>query len=112
MVPTEVEVGIGLPHGNASTSQPVAELVLVHPKVTAFIVPKAVTKFVGFRHVGGGLHVTFAFHPALVTEPSVLNLNVKHPLGSVEEKGPGIVVPQYAPASPPGTFIAVFVLAI
>ena len=110
--PTVVAVGAGLPQGKASTSQLVAELLLVHPKMAESMVTPVVINADGFGQVGGGLHVTLAIQPAALIEVSLLNLKVKHPLASVEVNGPGIAVPQYPPASPPGTLLAGLVLAI
>ena len=67
---------------------------------------------IGFKQVGGGAQVTFETHPGNVPLASLLNLKVKQPVALVEVKGPGIVVPQYEPAKPPGTFPAPLVLAI
>jgi len=106
-----VAVG-GVLQGSATTSQLVAELLFVHPKTAEFVVTVLTTKVVGFGQVGGGAQVTFAIHPARLIEGSLLNRNVKQPLASVDVKGPGIVVPQKPPASPPGTFAAALVLAI
>ena len=55
-----------------------------------------------------GAQVTLATQPALVTELSLLNLNVKQPSGLLDVKGPGTVVPQKPPAKLPGTFPAAF----
>ncbi len=70
------------------------------------------TKLIGVGHVVGGAQVTLAIHPGLVTDPSVLNLKVKQPSELVEVNEPGIVVPQNAPAKPPGTFAGTFELEI
>ena len=67
---------------------------------------------VGAIQVGGGAQVTLATHPGLLIMSSLLNLKVKQPVALVEVKGPGIVVPQYPPAKPPGTFPAPLALAI
>ena len=110
--PVVVAFGAGLPQGSVRTSQLVAELLLVHPKVTEFMVPPEVSNADGFGQVGGGLQVTLAIHPGLLTEASLRNLKVKQPVASDEVNGPGMVVPQNPPASPPGTFPAALVLAI
>ena len=94
ITPTDVAVGAGLPQGRASTSQLVAELLFVQPKVTEFAVIAEVVSVIGFWQVGGGPQVTLATQPGLLTEASLLNLKVKQPLGSLEVNGPGITVPQ------------------
>ena len=48
----------------------------------------------------------------MLTAPSLLKTKVKHPSAALDVNGPGIVVPQYEPAKPPGTFPAGFALAI
>ena len=112
MPPVVAALGAGLPQGSVSISQLVAELLLVHPKTTEFIVPPEVSNADGLGQVGGGLHVTFAIHPGLLMEASLRNLKVKQPVASEDVKGPGMVVPQNPPASPPGTLAAALVLAI
>jgi hypothetical protein len=67
---------------------------------------------VGLGQFGGKPQVTFAIHPAAFMTLSLLNRKVKAPLESDDVNGPGIVVPQKPPASPPGTFPAGFVLEI
>ena len=54
----------------------------------------------------------FATQPGLVTDPSLLNLNVKQPSALEEVNGPGITLPQKEPGNPPGTLPAGFALAI
>ena len=53
-----------------------------------------------------------ATQPGLFTAPSLLKTKVKQPSTVEDENGPGIVVPQYDPANPPGTLAAGFALAI
>ena len=112
MLPVVAAVGAELPHGTTIISQLVATPLFVHPKTAEFVVMFVAVKVVGVAHVGAAEQVTFATHPAIFTEPSLLNLKVKQPLASVEVKGPGIAVPQYPPGKPPGTFAAKFELAI
>ena len=66
----------------------------------------------GLIQLGAGEQVTFDTQPGLLTEPSLLKTKVKQPSPLVEVNGPGIVVPQYDPAIPPGTFAGGFALAI
>ena len=54
----------------------------------------------------------FDVQPSRGPKLSLIKTNVKHPLGWVDVKGPGIVVPQYPPARPPGTLPAGFPLEI
>ena len=56
--------------------------------------------------------LTLAIQPELVIVALLLNLKVKHPSGLEDVNGPGIVVPQYPPAKPPGTFPPEFELSI
>ena len=86
--------------------------VFVHPKVTVVVPIFVAVKAVGFGQVGGGPQVTFPAHPGLLTAASERNQKVKHPSILEDVKGPGMVVPQYPPANPPGTFAAALVLAI
>ena len=59
-----------------------------------------------------GAQVTVDAQPKLLMVPLLLNLKVKQPLGSLDVNGPGMVVPQYPPVKPPGTFAPVLELAI
>lgn len=84
----------------------------VHPNEAEVVVIFVAVKAVGFGQFGAAPQVTFATHPALLTEPSLLNLKVKQPSTPDAVNGPGIAVPQYPPANPPGTNPAPLVLAI
>ena len=115
--PVVVAVGAGLPAGSTTHCQAVGTLVsgfggCVQLIVTELEVTLLNVNAVGGLHAGAGAQVIFASHPALVTEASLLNLNVKQPSGLVDVNGPGLVVPQYPPANAPGTFAAKFELAI
>ena len=66
----------------------------------------------GFAQATGVVQVTFEVHPAALVVPLLLNLKVKQPFVAEEVKGPGTVVPQNEPATPPGTVPAGFALAI
>ncbi|CAM4102143.1 hypothetical protein FLBR109950_15870 [Flavobacterium branchiophilum] len=99
------------------TSQAVATVLLgfgncVQPKVAPVKLIDVAVKAFGFLQVGAGAQVTLATHPGLFTEASLLNLKVKQPSVLLEVNGPGMVVPQKAPAKPPGTLPAGLVLAI
>ena len=110
-VPAVAVPGAAEPAGMIVYSHCVAA-VLVQPKVAVVVPIFVAVSAVGFGQVGGGPQVTFATHPGLFTALSERNQKVKHPLPLEDVKGPGMVVPQYPPANPPGTFAAVFVLAI
>ena len=69
-------------------------------------------KFFGRAQVGAGAQVTLLVHPVALMVAPLLNLKVKQPLGAVDVNGPGIVVPQYAPANAPGTVPAGLPLGI
>ena len=48
-----------------------------------------------------GTHCNVALHPGAVTDPSEANLNVKHPLGSVEVKLNGVARAPVKPVCAP-----------
>ena len=113
--PVVAAVGAGEPQGRAITFQVVAVLGLFHVKVALFEVTADAAKVLGFGQVGGGAHTTLANHPAALTDPSLRNRNVRHPLGSVEVnegKFTPVNVPQNEPGKPPGTLPAPLALAI
>jgi hypothetical protein len=99
-----VAVGAGEPLGNSKTSQALAVepsgfCNCVQPRLAVVNVTDELVKALGFLQEGGGPQVTLAIHPSAKPEKSVLNLKVKHPSALEEENGPGIAVPQKAPAN-------------
>ena len=115
--PVEPAVGAGEPQGKAKICHADAIVVsgltgCVQFKITEFEVIVLAVIAVGVLQVGGGAQVTFETHPGNVPLASLLNLKVKQPVALVEVKGPGIVVPQYEPAKPPGTFPEPLVLLV
>ena len=110
--PVDAAVGAGAAKGNTNTCHAVAVPFSVHPTVTELTVVAKTVVPVGTKQVGAGLQVTLASHPVELFAAPLLNLNVKQPLGLEEVNGPGIVVPQKAPANPPGTVPGPFKLII
>ena len=108
--PGVVAVGAGADEGNMSTCHCVAVPASVQFIVAEVCVIAVTATAVGFGQVGGGAQVILATHPGLLTDPSLLKTNVKQPLRLDAVNGPGIMVPQYDPASPPGTFPGPFAL--
>jgi hypothetical protein len=116
-IPPVVEVvGAGAVQGKTNTSHWVSEakagvqLTLIDVCVTLETIV-----LVGFKQVGAGPQVTFAIQPGAVTEASLTKRKVRQPSGEdeVNEGRPVPVnVPQYPPASPPGTFPAPLELGI
>ena len=109
-VPTDAAVGAGAPHGKAITSHAVAGPALVQAILTVVEVTVEATNENGAGQTGAGAQVTFATQPAAFVAAPLLNLKVKHPSGLDEVKDPGLTVPQYDPANPPGTVPAGFPL--
>lgn len=92
--PVDAAVGGADPHGKANTCHSDATLVsglagCVQVKLTDVEVMVDEVIATGFLHVGGGAQVTFATHPGLFTEPSLLKRKVRQPSTLVEVNGPG-----------------------
>ena len=106
-------VGAVRVHGTATTSHWVVldALFVQFTCAVEFVIPVTVTA-VGALQVGAAAQVTLAIQPDRVTTLSLTNRNVKHPSDDVELNGPGIVVPQNAPGSPPGMLFPLFPLEI
>ena len=97
IIPEDPAVGGGEPAGKISTSQVVAVPISVHEIVAPVCVTVDIATAVGFGQVGAGAQVTFATQPGAFTDPSLLNLNVKHPLALDAVKGPGKLAPVKLP---------------
>ncbi len=112
IIPVDVAVGAGELVGNSSTSHCVAALFSTQP-----IVAEPKTKFetkmlVGLKQPVTVPQTTLAVHPGLLIDGSLLKRKVKHPSGLEDVIISGILVPQKAPANPPGTLAAGFPLEI
>ena len=110
--PVVAALGAGEPQGTAI----ICHCVSVPPAVQLNVaeVPKTTVgaKEKGAGQAGGAAQVTLATHPAAVVVSLLRKRKVKQPSGLEDVTVPGLVVPQKAPANPPGTAPAGFGLAI
>ena len=110
-IPRLVGVGGAEPKGTTNISHAVAVPASVQPKTAEVCVTTAVSN-TGLGHVGSGSQVTLATQPGLLTDPSLIKLNVKHPSGLEDSNGPGIVLPQKEPGNDPPIKVGPFPLEI